>query len=58
MPIHWPLYPIASAIDSGQAKFHSELGNRGGGSYALTVTVAYSETFPVAGGCHCNQLDL
>ena len=31
---------------------HSEL------VYALTVTVAYSDTFPIAGGCHCNRLDL
>ena len=22
------------------------------------MTVAYSDTFPVAGGCHCNRLDL
>ena len=26
--------------------------------YALRVTVVYSDTFPVAGGCHCNRLDL
>ena len=26
--------------------------------YALTVTVVYSDTFPVARGCHCNRLAL
>ena len=24
----------------------------------VRVTVAYSDTFPVARGCHCNRLDL
>ena len=33
-------------------------GIGGRGSYALTVTVTYSDTFSVAGRCHCNQLDL
>ena len=26
--------------------------------YALRLTVIYSDTFPIARGCHCNRLDL
>ena len=25
---------------------------------SIRVTVAYSDTFPVSGGCHCNRLTL
>ena len=40
-------------IDTHRGSFHWEWG-----PYALRVTVAYSDTFPVAGGCHCNRLAL
>ena len=32
--------------------------NLGENEQLVRVTVAYSDTFPVAGGCHCNRLGL